>query len=236
MPMTAHEVKERRNYAAWADHREFMDVTFANFFKWVRDALREKDPKATVGMSGSQAAEAYGGYDWWRLMQTLDFIQNYTHQETNAMQRSCNANVPRAPWYGYQCTNPTMRQFLWRNLLEGNFGGSYFSDSYMFFPDLTMTQSTKDAFEVVQELQGGIAKLLRHTTRVNQVGIHYSHASIRGAFISGADTLFRENRAGWAQSLQDAADRGWRVDQAELPRLCSALLGRSLGEGGESAA
>ncbi len=203
MPMTALEVKDRRNFAPWADHREFMDWTFAGFFKWVRHTLREKDPRAGVGMSGSQAAEAYGGYDWFQLMHTLDFIQNYTHQDTIAMQRSFDGRVPRVPWYGYQVVNPQMRQFLWRCLLNGSVGGSYFSDSYTFNPDLTMTRSTQDAFEVVAEFQGGLAKLLRHAARGNDIGIHYSHPSIRGAYICGADTLYRDNRGGWVQALQD---------------------------------
>lgn len=204
MPMTAVEVKDRGNYSPWADHREFMDVTFSNFLRWVRDRLREKDPRATVGMSGTQAAEAYGGYDWSRLMHAADFLQSYTHQDTIIMHRSFDGRVRRVPWYGYMSVNPQIRQHLWRSLLNGNSGGSYYVDGYMFRPDGTLTQSTRDAHQVVSEFQGGLAKLLHNTVRVNQVGVHYSHPSIRAAFITGGDALFRDNRGGWVLAIQDA--------------------------------
>ncbi len=202
-PMTAYEVKGRGNYAPWAEHREFMDETFARFFEWVRARLRERDPRAIVGMSGSQAAEAYGGYNWPRLMQALDFIQNYTHRNTMIMQRSFDGRVPRAPWYGYGVRNPQMRAMLWRRLLNGNRGGSFFSESYMFLPDGRPSACTRAAAPLVKEFQSGLAGLVRRLRRVNDIGVHYSHASIRGAFIFGADALFRDNRQGWIKALED---------------------------------
>jgi len=203
MPMTAHEVQGRGNYAPWADHREFMDVAFSNFFKWTRERLREKDPKAAVGMSGSQAAEAYGGYDWFRLARTLDFIQNYTHKNTPIMQESFAPDLPRAPWYGYTMRNPAARQRLWWRLFSGNYGGSYWSATFMFRPDLLPSPMTADMAPVVKEFQSGIAKLLRNLDRQTDIGIHYSHASIRGAFISQQAALFSDNREGWVKCLED---------------------------------
>ena len=203
LPMTAHEVKERRNLAPWADHRAFMDVTFARFFEWTRERLREEDPKAGVGMSGSQAAEAYGGYNWRRLAPALDFIQNYTHKNTPIMQRSFAPGLPRAPWYGYTTTNPAMRRALWWRLFSGNTGGSYWSATFMFGPDLLPTPMTRDAAPVVAEFQRGTARLLRECERFSDIGIHYSHASIRAAFMAQAAVLFRDNRDGWVKVMED---------------------------------
>ncbi|MBM4050922.1 MAG: hypothetical protein FJ279_37985, partial [Planctomycetes bacterium] len=208
------------------------DVTFANFFKWVRDTLRQKDPRAGVGMSGSQAAEAYGGYDWSRLAHTLDFIQNYTHQDTIAMQRSFDSRVPRAPWYGYMAQNPAMRRALWRCLLNGNYGGSYFVEGYMFMPDLTPTRSTRDAAEVVAEFQSGVATLLRHAQRQNDIAVHYSQPSIRGAFISGADALFRDNRHGWVTALEDLGFQYEFVSSAQLEAAGQPRAGGPSATGG----
>ncbi|NLY02038.1 MAG: hypothetical protein GXY83_38635 [Rhodopirellula sp.] len=216
MPMTAVEVKDRGNYSPWADHREFMDVTFSNFLRWVRGCLREKDPRAIVGMSGTQAAEAYGGYDWSRLMHAADFLQSYTHQDTIVMHRSFDGRVPRVPWYGYMSVNPQIRQYLWRCLLNGNSGGSYYVDGYMFRPDGTPTQSTRDAHAVVSEFQNGLAQLLHNAQRVNQVGLHYSHPSIRAAFITGGDALFRDNRGGWVLAIQDAGFQCEMLSTAQL--------------------
>ena len=203
VPLTAEEVKERGNYAPWADHREFMDVSFANFFAWVREQLRTRDPKAKVSLSGSQAAEAYGGYDWRRLSQALDFVQNYTHQNTVIMQRSFGPELPRAPWYGYGVFNPGLRHTLWWRLFHGNFGGSYFSLASLLKPDLTFSQTAAQALPLVREFKSGLALLLQNVDRSADVGVHYSHASIRGAYVTGVSVAFRENRMGWIKAFED---------------------------------
>ena len=218
-PMSAHEVKGRGNYAPWAEHREFMDDTFQGFFRWVRSRLRERDPRATVGMSGSQAAEAYGGYDWSKLVHTLDFAQNYTHHDTIIMQRSFGSRVPRAPWYGYMVRNPKMRNFLWWRLLNGNRGGAYFVQRYMFFPDYRPTVSTQHAAEVMAETRAGLATLLNRLERVNPIAVHYSQPSIRAAFILGDDGVFRDNRHGWVQAMED------------LQLQCEFVSGKEMAEG-----
>ena len=223
MPMTAHEAKGRGNYAPWAEHREFMDDTFQNFFRWVRARLRERDPKAGVGLSGSQAAEAYGGYDWSKLVHTLDFVQNYVHRDTIMMQRSFGRDLNRAPWYGYMRRNPDMRQALWQRFLNGNRGGAYFVIRYMFFPDYRPTVSTRHAAEVVAELKGGVASLFNRLERVNDIAIHYSQASIRGAYICGHDTLFTANRHGWIQAMEDL---GFQCEFVSAKELVEGKLDR----------
>ena len=203
MPMTALEVKARANYAPWADHRQFMEVSFARFFDWTRDRLRERDPRARIGLSGSQAAEAYGGYDWSLVIKSFDFIQNYTHCNTSIMQRSFGPNVPRAPWYGYGWRNPELRGFLWRCLLDGNMGGSYFNAPSMLRPDLLPSECAADARGVSEEFQRGLAKLLGNCPRISDIGIHYSQPSIRGAYITGSEAIFRDDRAGWISAVED---------------------------------
>jgi len=222
MPLTTFEVKGRGNYAPWADHRAFMDDSLAKFIRWTCDRLREGDPRATVGLSGSQAAEAYGGYNWWTLSHTLDFFVSYTHQNTGVMHRSFGPDVPRATAYAY-AHNPGMRHRLWWLLLQGNFAGTNFTYRFLFYPDLTPTPSMAQSAEVVREFQGGVAKLLRNCARVSDIGIHYSHASIRGAFISGAATPFRVNRMGW---IQAAEDLGFQCEFLARPQLESGELAK----------
>jgi len=193
-----------------------MDVTFCRFFDWIRGRLREHDPKAGVGLSGSQAAEAYGGYNWRRLARTLDFGQTYTHQNTEIMHRSFNPDLPRAPWHGYGGFNPGLRCVLWWRLFSGNYGGSYFALGSIFKPDLTYSRTASQMAPIIEEFQGGAAKLLRSCRRVSDIGVHYSHASIRGAFISGAAVLFRENRAGWIKAMENV---GFQCEFLATPEL-----------------
>ena len=196
-PMTAHEVKGRGNYSPWADHRAFMDATFVNFFKWTRDQLRREDPKATVGLSGSQAAEAYGGYNWPLLAAELDFAQTYTVANTEIMHRSFAPGLPRATWHGYGARNPGVRYSLWYLLFQGSHGISYYASDSMYNPDQTYGPTAADMAPIIKEFQSGVARLVRNARRISLIGMHYSHASIRGAYISGAAWRLSQDRAGW---------------------------------------
>lgn len=203
LPMTALEVKDRGNYAPWADHREFMDDTFAHFFEWTRDQLRVKDPRAGVSVSGTQAAEAYGGYDWSKLGRNLDSMLSYTVFDTPVMHRSFSPSVPSMPYYGYSTRNPDMRNVLWQYLLIGGHGATFFKDICLFRPDLLPSPIGADSLPVVREFQAGLAKQIRQCSRVCDIGIHYSHSSIRGAYITGAEDVCRNNRAGWIAAFDD---------------------------------
>ncbi len=223
MPLTALEVKGRRNYAPWADHRSFMEWSYADFFRRLKAELRKGDPEARIGISGTQAAEAYGGYDWWRLAHALDFLQAYTHQTTGEMQRSFGIKL-RAPWYGYAGVNPGLSYAQWHRLLNSARGGSYFVISYIVRPDWTLTQSTADCKQWVQEARSGAAKLLLNAdSRPADIAVHYSHPSIHGAYITGADDLFRNNRNGWVQCLNDL---GYQIDYYAYAQIEAGILAR----------
>ena len=221
MPMTAWEVKDRGNYSPWADHREFMDVSFSGFFKWTRNKLRQLDPKATVGMSGSQSACACNGYDWRRLSNAMDFCQNYTHHNTIMMQRSLNPKLHLAPWWGYRRKDPYVRWFLWRGLLQGNYGASYFSLYSFFNPDMTFSETTRLGAPIIREFQAGLARLLKSCERRPDIGIHYSQPSIRGSHVTGASGLFMADREGWVQALRNAGFQSefMAADQLEAGEL-----------------
>lgn len=204
MPMTAEQVRERGNYAPWADHRSFMEFSLAEFFDFTDNELERHDPGARIGISGTQAAEAYGGYDWWRLTEALDFGQTYDHQNTGIMHRSFH-DFLTAPWWGYAQTGPPLSNRLWRRMLEANDGASFYTYNYLFWPDYTWTQCTSEALPVVREIQGGLARLLDACAeREADVLVHYSQPSIHGAWITGGQTVFRDNRGGWIQAIEDS--------------------------------
>jgi len=216
MPMTAHEVKDRGNYSPWADHRAFMDVTFADLFEWVRGELRREDPKATVGLSGSQAAEAYGGYNWPLLARAMGFAQTYTNGDQLAMHRSFGRDLTCLTWLGYGARNPGARLSLWYLLFQGNHGMSYYASDAMLHPDLTFSPTAADMVPVIREFQSGLARLLRNARRTSLIGMHYSQASIRGAYISGAAWRFSQNRSGWLQAMDALGFQCELVSAAEI--------------------
>ena len=203
MPMTAEEVSGRSNYAPWADHRTFMEVSLAEFLRFIDDTLEEYDPGARLGTSGTQAASAYGGHDWWRLTDALDFIQAYDHQDTGEMHRSFH-DLIAAPWWGYGAHGPELQHQLWRRLLNNNRGASYFSLGSLLCGDYTYTRTIAEGMGTIKEFKAGLARLLHACgERAADVTMHYSQPSIHGVFITGGEPVFRANRAGWIKAIED---------------------------------
>jgi len=229
MPMTADEVGERANYAPWADHRTFMEITFADFLRWMDDTLESYDPGARLGTSGSQAASAYGGYDWWRLTDAFDFIQAYDHQNTGEMHRSFH-DMLAAPWWGYGATDPALEHQLWRRLLNDNAGAMYFSCASLIKPDYTYTQTAAEGRLHIREMRNGLARLLHACDgRAADVYMHYSHPSIHAAFITGGEPTFKNNQAGWLKAIEDSALQMKflsyaQIEQGELTKLMPAAF------------
>lgn len=203
-PMTAIEVAKRSNYAPWADHRTFMEVSYANFLRFTDSVFEKHDPGARLGISGSQAAAPYGGYDWWRITDALDFIQAYDHQNSGEMHRSFH-DMLAAGWWGYGAKGPQLEHQLWRRLLNGNSGASYFVISSLLRGDYTYTRTITEGREYVREFKAGLARLLRSCERrVTDVYMHYSQASIHGSFITGGESTFKNNRTGWIKAVEDS--------------------------------
>jgi hypothetical protein len=75
-PVTTHEAMQRNddNFAAWADFKEWMDISFADALKMGTDAIHEVDKEAYVSIGGGQMP-GRGGYDYSRLTQALTAIE-----------------------------------------------------------------------------------------------------------------------------------------------------------------
>ncbi len=204
MPMTTEEVREHPSFAPWADHRTFMEITLADFLQFADDTLESYDPGARLGISGTQAAEAYGGWDWSRITEVLDYAQTYDHQSTGEMHRSFGTDFVSAPWEGYAQTGANMEHRVWYRALNGNDGMSYYTYSYLFWPDLTLTESSADAMNALRDINDGVATLLQSCDeRTTDVMVHFSQPSIHGAYITGAPKVFRDNRDAWVDAIED---------------------------------
>ncbi|PWT91067.1 MAG: hypothetical protein C5B55_08690, partial [Blastocatellia bacterium] len=77
VPYTTDEAKKTRTFAPWADHRTFMEITFARAYQAARDAAIQGDPDAHIAVSGTQATNAYDGADWSRLDRVIDDFLSY---------------------------------------------------------------------------------------------------------------------------------------------------------------
>ena len=65
------------SFAAWSDHREYMEEALAARLDELAERVRRVDPGAPVGFTGGQFPSAFGGFDWGRLLRTQSFVEPY---------------------------------------------------------------------------------------------------------------------------------------------------------------
>lgn len=222
VPFTTEEARSRGNFAPWADHRTFMEITFARTYQAARDAVLEGDPEAHIAVSGTQATNAYDGADWYRLDQVIDDFLSYDGGNQWDMHRSfAKPNSMIGFWTGYGSQGLAVQNAIWtaavHNVLHPNIFWMYsFLD-----PDMTYSKSARDMGVAFKSLKfEGVGKLLMESEREGDgIAIHYSMPSVHGASILGyhrrssdddAETpqdkvslSFPANRDGWVRAVKD---------------------------------
>jgi len=221
VPDDTYEAQARGNYASWADHRTFMEKTYAGTFEYVLGELHKLDPQGILLNSGTQVSGAHNGCDYSRINQFTRHLNAYDGGNQLDFHRNFNPEVKISGGAGYGVLGKDVFYNFYRNLFKGANGGSYVFWQYSTLdPDLTMSQSGKDMIEGFRELRGeGIGKLVGLAAPDNNgIAIHYSYPSIHGAWIvdgriepevvydpsSATMRRFNDNRDGWVKALRDA--------------------------------
>ena len=236
------------NLSPWADHRTYMDVSLAGVLDELRQTARAIDPATPVGIEGTQMPSAFGGYDLWRLSQSLDWVEPYDICDAREIFGSFMPGAPMFSTMGMSDANRTLRK-LWHLLLLGDKGVIvWWSEDAIDWksPDYALTSGAKSMTPVYKELTSPLARLfLRAKRETDPVAIHYSQASIQTAWlmestVDGSTWLRRFSsyeashnkharvRHAWLERLQDLgySPRFLSSDQIELGELkdVSALV------------
>ena len=180
IPMTTSEAMKRTddNYSAWADFKEWMDVAYAGAIKMGVDAVRSADPEAYAGIEGGQMP-GWGGYDYYRLAQSVTAIEPYDIGNNIEILRSINPRI--AVMTTAFAQGPWEKQRVWYELLHGNRGIIIWDDKNGFITkEGAVGDRGREAAPYYNELRGGIGALLINSTRLaDPIAIHYSQASMR---------------------------------------------------------
>jgi hypothetical protein len=179
-PETTAEAMKRTdgNFSSWADHKEWMDISYARALRMGADAVHSVDPKAFVGIAGAQMP-GWGGYDYARLMRAINFFEPYDIGNNIEIIRSLAPETPvvttsfaRGLWEKHR---------VWYELLHGNRGLIIWDDKHEFVNrDGTPGPRGLEAGPYYNEIRGGIGALLINSRRLaDPIAIHYSQASFR---------------------------------------------------------
>ena len=186
------------NFSAWADHKEWMDISYERALQTGADAIHSVDPKAFVGICGAQMP-GWGGYDYARLTQALNFFEPYDIGNNIEIVRSLAPATPvvttsfaHGPWEKHR---------VWYELLHGNRGLIVWDDKNEFVNrDGTPAPRGIEAAAYYNEIRAGIGALLMNSRReADPIAIHYSQASFR------TDWMLRSQPKGDAWASRSAS-------------------------------
>jgi hypothetical protein len=180
IPPTTHEAMQRSddNFAAWADFKEWMDISFADALKAGADAIHEVDPDAYVGLGGGQMP-GWGGYDYARLTKALTMIEPYDIGSNIEIIRSLNPEMPMVTT-GF-ANGKWEKQRVWYELFHNNRGLIIWDEKQEYVGrDRKPGQRGLEAASYYNELRDGIAaQIINSEARVDPIAIHYSQPSMR---------------------------------------------------------
>ena len=213
VPLTTDEARSSGRFAPWADHRTYMETSFANAYATVREAVVEGDPAGHIALSGTQVTTPWNGCDWHRLDKVVDDFLSYSGGNQWEIHRSFAKPGARVGfWTGYGRSGAAVKHEVWSAALSGVLFPNLFWSPSIVNPDLTFSRSGRDLGAAFQALRfEGVGKLLMEAERVSDgVAIHYSMPSVHAAGVLGQHA--RERRRGRA-----------RAGEARLPRRARRL-------------
>jgi len=185
LPMTTEQAQKHGNFAAWADHRIYMEQEFGKAFGRASDLVHQMDPGGRASISGTQVPGAHNGCNWYEIDQQIDYLQPYSDGNQDAMHHLFRPGLTITGFTGYGLVGDEAQYQQWQRLFYGHSGASIFWHFTLMNPDLTLSEQGKALSESFGKLQSGIGRaFMNSAVREDGVAIHFSMASIRGAWIT----------------------------------------------------
>jgi hypothetical protein len=211
IPPTFAEVADSpARWPQWADHRLFMDRALTESHATGRDAIREVDPQARVGFDGVFSLDSWHGYNFYELCQTCDLMQVYSqrHEQIEYLRSWQKQGDITGAWYNSIGNRDEIsaKRMAW-HLLFHDINSAWYWTSYstgpaLLYPDLRPTPQFQWMQESIEEVQGGIGRLLLNAQREHdRIAVYYSQPSVH------AGTLMNRNHSaaqwGFSRLIED---------------------------------
>jgi len=217
VPFTTDEALETGNFAPWADHRTWMEITFADAYRTVREGVVAGDPEGHIAVSGTQVTKAYNGCDWYRLDRIIDDFLSYGGGNQWDLHRSfAKPGSMIGFWTGYGSDGIAVQNAIWTAAVHNVLHPNIFWMYCYLDPDFTYSDSARDMGVAFKDLKfEGIAKLLMESERLHDgIALHYSMPSVHAASITFNEPErgrkpeevkrnFTADRDGWVTTIKD---------------------------------
>ncbi len=242
-PIRLEEARASGQIARWVDHRLHMEKVFLDMHNYATDVIREIDPRARVGFDGAFRTDSWIGYDFWDLMNHLEFMVVYFSPEQLEQIRSFKRpGTSIGTWYGGyvwggfgaygafkyapQRREDFQRYWPWHLLLHGCNGAWWFHalglNESAVAPDLTLYPMFRHTMEEVNEIKSGIARLLLDAERLDDgIAIHYSETTTHASTIEHTLTSTDASQRSFIKLLEAL---GYQYRYLASPQIAAGQL------------
>lgn len=186
----------RPNLTEWAvqdfdasplmDQWTFNDSYWCNFIGDLVEYANSIDPETPCGIVGGQAPNAFGGYDYAKLMRKIQYLEAYNIGESQSIIRSFNPHnaIPAVTSTFHQSAADDIWQ-TWYYLAHGNRGHIGWVENW--FDGKTPRGWQAQVGPHYKEAGDKIGPLMQGAEwRHDGIGLYYSHASIQLGWIFDA--------------------------------------------------
>jgi hypothetical protein len=204
----------------------FSDQLFADAFRIARDEVRDIDPRNRLGMTGTRDPGHYIGFDWYRLMNTIDHLAFYDGIQREAVRSFMKPGDVITSFVGFDFLDldeRNTRYFPWLELFNGFQGISIYSASSgdwhgYIRHDLSWTRRARWTHEELGELKTGVARAILTATREpTPIAVLYSQPSLH----SVGTTRWQDNVTGLCETIKDL---GLQFDFVADEQLAAGVL------------
>ncbi|HOM83233.1 MAG: hypothetical protein GX785_03175 [Armatimonadetes bacterium] len=228
----AEAAKQKESFAAWFDHRAFMDEAFALAHERFAEVVRKEDPGAKVGWDGFLGYHWQSGYDFHRLSQNLDLNQVYTtyFPQGELVRSFARPGALTGEWSNIVADKEDgFSAVAWHHLFKGHNSSWWWTlwgcDYTPFNPDTSVAAMGEWFFRSVDEIRAGPGRLLVGAKRDDsRIGVWYSHTDyyaarlaeelVPNAPFAGAGWL--DDHRGLLQAIEDLGCQYRYVAAAEV--------------------
>ena len=191
------------NFSQWCDHKEFMDDVLIGGYALAKKYMRRHDPAGRIGMGGGQGPSPVGGWDFWKLAQVFDVMENYYIGNNYELMRSFAPNM--IPFHcSFGRGNPE-KHLIWYLFIHGDRGLLVWDDKSRYVTDDgKYSARAKEAKQWYKELTGGIGKLRIASQRTDDpIALYHSQANLRVHWVlevrpSGKNWIRRDS---WSERI-----------------------------------
>jgi hypothetical protein len=171
------------NLSPWMDHKDFMDRSIAGAMGKAYRYAREADPEGVFGFTGGHSPNAFAGYNLEYLSRVADLQVPYNLAADVEIIRSLNKKtILVTPTWDNDSRG--IRR-LWYHFFHNDHGVIFWDNDeprnkLVEKKDGTLTQRAKVFQPLLEELTGGLGKLILNCERQHdRIAVLYSHPSIR---------------------------------------------------------